>query len=135
MTKLNQKMVCLLQPFCEYFSADYYRQDLGEEPLFASVITAGFRILLNWPLFLIAGAWICAVIYGIAKQMSLLALLPVSLLLAVLLLAAVFVAFLLLMLLEAVAKIPASLILYGRLPKGAENPVDGLVACLVQGRL
>lgn len=134
MKSWNLKLADKLQIFSEYFTSAYYRKDLGEDPRFSSLVTAAFRKLLRWPLYLMAGIWFCAMIYGITQQTSFWALLPVSLLHTALILVAGIALFLALMLIESVAKILASLILYGRLPEGAENPIDGLIAYLVQGR-
>ncbi len=135
MKSWNLKLADKLQTFSEYFTSAYYREDLGEDPRFSSLTTAVFRKLLHWPLYLITGIWLCAIIYGITQQTSFWALLPVSLFHTAWILLAGFVLFLILMLIEAVAKILTSLILYGQLPEGAENPVDGLLAYLTQGRI
>lgn len=135
MKSWNLKLADKLQIFSEYFTPAYYRKDLGEDPRFSSLVTAVFRKLLHWPLYVMAGTWFCAMIYGITQQTSFWALLPVSLLHTAVILAAGIALFFALMLIESVAKILASLILYGRLSEGAENPIDGLLAYLTQGRI
>lgn len=119
-----------------YFSPSFYEPSLGRSAHpFRSLITALFRLYLRLPYIFLPLFYVIWAVSGfIEGELGVVPVLLTSLLAAVLTFLGVLLLFFLLMFVEAVAKVISSLVLYGELPRGAENPPDALVARLVRGR-
>lgn len=116
------------------FTAEKYQEEPECDRGMSSVITWVFRKLLRWTLYLMAAAWLCAVIYGITQQTPFLKLMVMSLLIAIMILLTGLVLLAVLFAIESVSKLLARLILYGKLPEGADNPIDGCIMYMMHGK-
>lgn len=124
-----------LHRFSQMFSAEAYAAELGEEHRFPSLVSAAFRFVLKYILFAVPVIYIGMLVACLVKELPLLGALAAGLVFTALILAGVFLIFLLAMAVESFAKVFSCLILYGQLPKGAENPVDALITHVVRGEL
>lgn len=122
-----------LQNFGSHFSAAYYDAEYGTDRRFPSLISAAFRFVLRYILFAVPVLWAAMLVVGLVQQLPFLGALAAGLAFTALILAGIFLLFLLAMALESFAKVFSCLILYGELPGGAENPVDALVIEVVAG--
>ena len=122
-----------LQAFSDAFTAAYYEAEFGTDRRFPSAVSAAFRFILRYVFYAFPVIWVGMLVLCLVRQLPILGALAASLIFAVLVLAGVFLAFLLAMGMESFARIFTCLILYGELPKGAENPVDALITYAVVG--
>ena len=91
--------------------------------------------MLKNPVYTVLAIWLASLVYRIAVPMPLPDILLGSVLWTVGNLLGLTLWLCLQMLLEAVTKVMAALILDGELPGGADNPFDGFVAYLTRGWL
>lgn len=124
-----------LHRFSELFTAEEYAVELGEEHRFPSLVSTAFRFVLKYILFAVPVIYIGMLVVCLAQELPLLGALAASLVFTALIFAGIGLVFLLAMAVESFAKVFSSLILYGHLPKGAENPVDALITYVVKGGL
>lgn len=122
-----------IQSFSSAFTADYYEAEFGTERRFPSFVTAAFRFVLRYVLYVVPVIWIGMVILCLVRQLPFMGALAAGLAFTALILAGIFLVFLLAMAMESYARIFTCLILYGELPKGAENPVDALITYALVG--
>lgn len=122
-----------LQSFRSAFTPEYYEAEFGTERRFPSFVTAAFRFVLRYVLYAVPVIWIGMVILCLVRQLPFLGALAAGLAFTALILLGVFLVFLLAMAMESYARIFTCLILYGELPKGAENPVDALITYALMG--
>ena len=122
-----------LHSFLDAFTAEYYEAEYGTEHRFPSFVTAAFRFVLRYVLYAVPVIWIGMVILCLVRQLPFLGALAAGLAFTALILAGIFLVFLLAMAMESCARIFSCLILYGELPKGAENPVDALIIYALVG--
>ena len=113
------------------FTAETYKHNFGEADRFPSLLSAVFRFVLKYLYIVVPVVWILAIVVGFGEAIPFIGVLIVSPIAAVLYCAGILIAFLVLMLLESFSKILASLILFGELPQGAENPPDAFLLSLV----
>lgn len=89
---------------------------------------------LRWLWKLMAGTWLCAMCYGISQHTPLHTLVSVSLVAAVLILAAGSVLFAVLMALESAVRMLAECLRGKKLTADAEDPTEGRLLYLTQYR-
>ena len=121
------------QGFSDAFTAEYYEAEYGTEHRFPSLVTAAFRFVLRYVLYAAPVIWVGMVVLCLVRQLPFLGALAAGLAFTALILAGIFLVFLLAMAMESYARIFSCLILYGELPKGAENPVDALITYALVG--
>lgn len=122
-----------LQDFRDAFTAEHYEAEFGTEHRFPSFVSAAFRFVLRYVLYAVPVIWVGMVILCLVRQLPFLGALAAGLAFTALILVGIFLLFLLAMAMESFARIFTCLILYGELPKGAENPVDALITYAVVG--
>lgn len=112
------------------FTPEEYEYMYGRSDRFPSLMSIVARFLLKYLHFVLLAIWVVTVITGACTELGLWKTLIASPLATVVffLILAFFMA--VLMAMESFAKIIASLIQYGEMPKGAENPVDDWVMFL-----
>lgn len=127
---LSDKLDPLLYPFTP---ACYDKLTEMADRRFPSPVTALFRlfVLYIWLFIPLCWAGLCIGCFDPALHFA--ANLISGLVAAVLVTAGVLLVFLLLMALESFAKLFSSLILYGEVPAGAENPIDALLTRIFRG--
>ena len=121
------------QSFSDAFTAENYEAEYGTEHRFPSFVTAAFRFILRYVLYAVPVIWVGMVILCLVRHLPFLGALVAGLAFAALILAGIFLVFLLAMTMESYARIFSCLILYGELPRGAENPVDALITYALVG--
>ena len=128
------KIIEIYKTHIEYasdlFTPEEYEYDYGKSDRYPSLMSVVARFLLKYLHFMILAIWVLTVIVGSFTELGFVKTLIVSPLATVIFLVLVALALLILMGMESFAKIISSLIQYGKMPKGAENPVDNWIMFL-----
>lgn len=117
------------------FTAENYNFTIGKpvKPRFPSLVTAVFRFLIKYVLFVLPVIWIAMLIGGIVSELPVVGVIVASFIGAALVGFAVWLVFMVLMGIESLAKHISSLIMYNELDDTPENPVDSFITMVLWG--
>ena len=116
----------------DFFTPEEYESSFGYSDRFPSAMSIAFRFALKYAFIIVPVILLAMIVLTIVEGLPFLAVFIVPLIATALVLVAIVLAFVLLMLIESFCKIIASLILYGELPEGAENPPDAIMMYIVK---
>lgn len=129
--KIRMLYLDFIEAISDSFTADDYDYAYGKSDRFTSVLSVAFRFLLKYLHIVFPVLYVLIMVFNYETGDSVLELLVAGLIATVLLCIAIAIAFLVLMFIESFAKIMTSLILFNKMPQGAENPADALLMAIV----
>lgn len=121
----------VIEIISEFFTAGEKASVFGESNRFPSLLNVAFCFFLKYLHIVFPVLYVLVVVLNYESGDSILGLLFGGLIVAVFYFILLVILFMILMLMESFAKILTSLVMFGELPQGAQNPPDALLMAIV----